>query len=477
MKLKKLTSLLLAAAVCLTSLMFGGITASAAAGISVSGEYQGGFYVLQVYGMSKKQYTTFINGDDGFRVNVYSADGKANIFLAQDTLKKTAETTVKGYKGGYLVYGGILGNKISMFSTISDIISVEGLYGTAPGKSYGFRWKLDYGDESVRSFLPAMTKNPNFTVTFEDLYHNAVKPAGLKSKYSVAASLGDAPLEFTRGGSSVQLTIPTENYYKYSNTSGAGMDIKLKCSGYTISTVFSGGTSYTSTADFNGADFIDSVSVKGKALEHGGITLTYAFSDSTAAKAFASEEVTAMYRVAAGGKIISGSGDFTSVARAGKGNIKSMNISDIETQVYTGKALTPAPVIRDGYIKLKSGTDYTLAYKKNTKVGTASVTIKGKGNYTGTLTVKFKIIPGSTSLSARVNDDGRVISWRRVTGAEKYQIYRLEDGKFVSWKSPDGSAYSVTIPAEETGSFRIRALIKSGKKYIPGAWSEVLVIE
>ena len=32
MKLKKLTSLLLAAAVCLTSLMFGGITASAAAG-------------------------------------------------------------------------------------------------------------------------------------------------------------------------------------------------------------------------------------------------------------------------------------------------------------------------------------------------------------------------------------------------------------------------------------------------------------
>lgn len=477
MKLKKLLSLLLTAAVFLTSLALGGVTASAAAGISVSGEYKDGYYVLQMYGMSKKQYNAFINGADGFRVTVYSADGKSNVFASLDTLKKTAETPVKGYKGGYRVYCGILGNKISSYSTFSDITSVEGLYGSAPGKSYGFRWKLDAGDKNVRSFLPAFTKDPNFTVAFEDVSHNPVKPAGLKSRYSVRADLGDAPLELTRSGSTAQLTIAPENYYKYANTKGAVMDITLKCSGYTISTAFSGGTNYTSTADLNGSDFISKVSVKGKLTEHGGITLTYTFSDKTAAKAFSTSEITARYRVTSGGKIISGGNGFVTVARSGKGNIKQMNISSVETQIYTGKALTPALVIRDGYTKLTAGTDYTLTYKNNTKVGTASVTIKGKGNYTGSKTVKFRIIPGSTSLSERVNDKGRVISWRRVTGAEMYQLYRLEDGKFVSWQTPDGSAYSVTIPAEETGSFKIRALIKSGSKYTPGAWSEILTID
>ena len=40
---------------------------------------------------------------------------------------------------------------------------------------------------------------------------------------------------------------------------------------------------------------------------------------------------------------------------------------------------------------LVNGTDYTVTYANNVKVGTATVTVKGKGNYTGTITLTFMI--------------------------------------------------------------------------------------
>ena len=59
---------------------------------------------------------------------------------------------------------------------------------------------------------------------------------------------------------------------------------------------------------------------------------------------------------------------------------------------YTGSAIKPAPTVKVGSTTLKSGTDYTLSYKNNTNAGTATVTITGKGNYTGTKSVTFKIV-------------------------------------------------------------------------------------
>ena len=65
------------------------------------------------------------------------------------------------------------------------------------------------------------------------------------------------------------------------------------------------------------------------------------------------------------------------------------------TLTYTGKALKPKPTVTmkvDGKtVTLKSGTDYTVKYSNNKKVGTATVTITGKGNFTGTITLAFTI--------------------------------------------------------------------------------------
>lgn len=70
-------------------------------------------------------------------------------------------------------------------------------------------------------------------------------------------------------------------------------------------------------------------------------------------------------------------------------------IGVIETQEYTGNDITPQPVVTDGNTILTSGTDFDFSYDKNINAGkdTATLTITGKGNYTGIASQTFTINP------------------------------------------------------------------------------------
>ena len=61
------------------------------------------------------------------------------------------------------------------------------------------------------------------------------------------------------------------------------------------------------------------------------------------------------------------------------------------TYAYNGKAKTPSVTVKVGGKTLKKDTDYTVSYSNNIKVGTAKVTITGKGNYTGTISKTYSI--------------------------------------------------------------------------------------
>ena len=58
---------------------------------------------------------------------------------------------------------------------------------------------------------------------------------------------------------------------------------------------------------------------------------------------------------------------------------------------YDGSAKQPTPTVVDGTTALKNGTHYTVAYSNNVNAGTATVTITGKGNYTGQKSTTFTI--------------------------------------------------------------------------------------
>ena len=74
-----------------------------------------------------------------------------------------------------------------------------------------------------------------------------------------------------------------------------------------------------------------------------------------------------------------------------KTDISGATISGLTSKAYTGSAITQTPIVTYGGKALTQGTDYTVAYSNNTNVGTATVTITGKGNYTGSKSANFTI--------------------------------------------------------------------------------------
>ena len=68
-------------------------------------------------------------------------------------------------------------------------------------------------------------------------------------------------------------------------------------------------------------------------------------------------------------------------------------IGAIADETYTGNDITPQPVVTDGNTILTSGADFDFGYDKNINAGkdTATLTITGKGNYTGTASRTFTI--------------------------------------------------------------------------------------
>lgn len=70
-------------------------------------------------------------------------------------------------------------------------------------------------------------------------------------------------------------------------------------------------------------------------------------------------------------------------------------VDSVVDQTYTGKNITLSEdqlKVYYGLTRLKAGTDYTVKYKNNKAVGTATVTITGKGNYSDKVTVDFNIL-------------------------------------------------------------------------------------
>ena len=73
-------------------------------------------------------------------------------------------------------------------------------------------------------------------------------------------------------------------------------------------------------------------------------------------------------------------------------DISKAKISSVkESYEYTGKAIKPTPKVTLKSKVLTLNRDYKVSYKNNKKVGTATITIKGTGKYTGTKTIQFKI--------------------------------------------------------------------------------------
>ena len=142
---------------------------------------------------------------------------------------------------------------------------------------------------------------------------------------------------------------------------------------------------------------------------------------------------------------------------------------------YNGKARKPAVTVKLGTKTLKS-TDYTVKYADNIKVGTATVTVKGKGKYTGTVKKTFKINPKAvTQLKLKAGKKKLTVTWKKVSGASGYQIQygTKKDFSKVTKKTVKKGTVKATLKslkAKKTYYVRVRAYKKVNKKTYYSAW-------
>ena len=85
-------------------------------------------------------------------------------------------------------------------------------------------------------------------------------------------------------------------------------------------------------------------------------------------------------------------------------NLQDAWIQTIADQTYTGEAIEPAVVVKDGETTLVLNTDYTVAYSNNVETGTATVTVTGTGNYSGTATANFTIVADKSALNTAITE-------------------------------------------------------------------------
>ena len=130
---------------------------------------------------------------------------------------------------------------------------------------------------------------------------------------------------------------------------------------------------------------------------------------------------------------------------------------------YNGKTKTPSVTVKDNKgRKLKNGTDYTVKYSSGRKnVGRYAVKVTFKGNYTGSKTVYYYIIPKSTSIR-RVSAlrKGFKLSWKKQkTQTTGYQIQYSTSKKFKKAKA-------VNVSKNKTTSKYIKKLSSKKKYYV-----------
>ena len=372
MKLKKFISAFLAAVVAATALFSCGITAAASStedlkyGVAIS-ESDDGYYIIDLYGLTKTQYRTIINSTPGFFLMLYySNDGfncETDAYLGVQTWE-TANSMVNlqdfdgrcGVGAWYCVDGIFLDGQ-----EYTSEIEFNSLYGDDRyDRSYGISWRLNKRNEATQKLYSAFKNAPYYIVFVQ----------GLPAPYS-------------------------ETW----------LDID-------------GIVSLCSFKNPNGKAPVD----KGS-------------------------------------------------------DISSLKFGKIANKAYTGKAITPDVTIKDGSKKLVDGTDYTIQYKNNKAIGTATAVITGKGKYSGTKEISFKIVPKKVSVTKKVTGSKVKLSWKKSAGAEGYEVYASQNGgKFTRMSTVATNADTETLVKGVTYKFRVRPYARVKGVVVYGSWSNTIKI-
>lgn len=186
--------------------------------------------------------------------------------------------------------------------------------------------------------------------------------------------------------------------------------------------------------------------------------------------------------------------DVNELVEAGKKDIYTINpisIADFDFTLsekvftYDGKAKTPEVTVKNGETVLKAGEDYDVEYKNNTKGGMATVTVTGKGIYTGVKELTFTIespeqkpaTPGTTVKDP--NKTNTTISTN--TAKTEYKVLNIAKTAFT--KTEGNKAFKLGVKTKVKGTVaykssnkKVVTVDKKGKVKVKGPGRAVITV-
>ena len=120
----------------------------------------------------------------------------------------------------------------------------------------------------------------------------------------------------------------------------------------------------------------------------------------------------------------------------GAKDISGAKVTVASKVTFTGTSRKPAVTVKLSGKELVKNTDYTVKYSNNKAIGKATVTIKGKGKYTGVIKKTFKIVPMKqviTSVTAKTK--AFAVKWTKDLNVDGYQIKYSTKSDFSGGKS------------------------------------------
>ena len=173
----------------------------------------------------------------------------------------------------------------------------------------------------------------------------------------------------------------------------------------------------------------------------------------------------------------------TSTSATAAKKLSKAKVTYTKTLYYTGKARKPKVTVTYGKTTLKKNKDYTVTYKRNTDIGVASIVIKAKKGsaYTGSKTVKFKIIPAKVKdlKAARTTSSAVKLTWSAVKGAYGYVVYRYDAKTKTYTKLKTTKNLSQAVKKLDAGTvyrFAVRAFAKTDKR-VYGPYCKVIKVK
>ena len=142
-----------------------------------------------------------------------------------------------------------------------------------------------------------------------------------------------------------------------------------------------------------------------------------------------------------------------------------------ESFTYTGSPITPAVSVTLKGTQLMKDRDYTIAYTNHTNVGTATVTVTGIGNYTGTSTRTFVIskaaAPEISWPTASAITYGEKVSDSRLSGGStQYGTFAWSDTVKDTTPTVGTSPYKVVFTPSEATKTTMKRLPQRRREFL-----------